>query len=317
MLGKYILSSRIVADHYMSKDSDVVGSANNSNDIGASVIIRTLNEAHYLPKCLKCLQNQKTDMPIEIILVDSGSIDNTIEIARSFGCRIVQIDKNDFSFGRALNIGIRQAQYPIIVAISAHCIPLGRRWLSRLVSPIIQGVADMVYGGQLAPRCTRTSEIGYFNEKFLYMGGIQQKPLLNNGNSAFLRRIWHKRPFDEYLPAQEDMEFALWHMQDNAARLYYARQAKVVHYHNDRNKTLFDRLYRELSVEFYLGQKTALRLISFLISVPACILQDLAFAHSRGVMLGAAKGILAFRAVQVAAYFHAYRTHVKFVSRRA
>ena len=287
-----------------------------SDIVGVSIIIRTLNEAQYLPWCLQQLQAQKCNIPREIIVVDSGSSDGTVEIAMSYGCRIVRIEKIYFSFGRALNMGICDARFPIIIAISAHCIPLGGNWLNRLIKPILQGDADMVYGGQLAPKCTRSSEISYFHEKFSRMSGIQQEPLMNNGNSAFLRRIWLKRQFEEALPAQEDMEFALWHMKNSKAKLYYARQAKVVHYHNDRNKTLFNRLYRELCVEFYLGQKTTRKMIVFFLSVPACILMDLGFARKKGVMLEAAKGVVAFRAVQMGAYIHAYRTYDRFATRR-
>ena len=282
--------------------------------IGASIVIRTLNEARFLPVCLKQIDEQEIDIPFEIILVDSGSSDCTIRIGKSFGCRIIEIERKDFSFGRALNMGISQARWPIIVAISAHCIPVSKHWLSHLVEPIREGVAEMVYGSHIAPKYTRSSEISYFQEKYSQRSGLKIRPLMNNGNSAFLRIIWEARPFDERLSAQEDMEFSLWHMTKNSFRLYYIRSAMVEHHHNDKNKTLFRRLYRELSVEFYLGQKTFGEMALFFLLVPVYIVTDLVVAHRKGVMIRAAKGILGFRAIQSVAYIYAFRTHIHFVT---
>lgn len=284
---------------------------------GVSVVIRSLNEAKLLPQCLGQIQLQQINLPVEVILVDSGSTDGTLAIAESFGCKVICIAQADFSFGRSLNVGIEQAAFSIVVAVSAHCIPAGKRWLERLVTPLLVGTSQMVYGSQLAGRGSRSSEINYFHEKFSRLSGLKTKPLLNNGNSAFLRQLWAIRPFNEQLPAQEDMEFALWHMIHSQAKLYFCSQAKVLHYHNDRNKTLFKRIYRELSVEFYLGQNSLSQMLAFFVMVPFFIGKDLTTSYKKGVARRALKGIFAFRAVQAAAYLQAFRTHQQFVLGRA
>ena len=64
-----------------------------------SVVIRTLNEERYLPELLESIKAQKSErFSVEVVLVDSGSTDNTLMIAESFGARIVHIAKRDFSF---------------------------------------------------------------------------------------------------------------------------------------------------------------------------------------------------------------------------
>ena len=45
------------------------------------------------------------NLEVETVLIDSGSTDRTLEIAREFNCKITYIDKSDFSFGRSLNMG--------------------------------------------------------------------------------------------------------------------------------------------------------------------------------------------------------------------
>jgi len=54
-----------------------------------SIIIPTLNEEKYLPRLLKSIKNQDYKGDFEIIVADNGSKDKTREIAKSFGCKIV------------------------------------------------------------------------------------------------------------------------------------------------------------------------------------------------------------------------------------
>jgi glycosyltransferase involved in cell wall biosynthesis len=67
--------------------------------VPVSVVIPALEEEKYLPNCLKSLLNG-TAVPDEIIVVDSGSRDRTVEIARSFGCRVLYSPRGEFLWGR-------------------------------------------------------------------------------------------------------------------------------------------------------------------------------------------------------------------------
>lgn len=280
---------------------------------GITVVIRALNEEGLLGTCLDAIARQDVDLPVEVVLVDSGSIDRTVAIAHESGCRVLHIGSGDFSFGRALNLGVRHARYTMVVSVSAHCIPVGSTWLRNLIQPLTDGRACMAFGCQRASPASRTSEINYFSLKYGQISGPVTLPLMNNGNSAFLRSLWECQPFDEQLPAQEDMDFCLRHMQREGRRLFYISDAVVIHHHNDRNRTLYRRLYTELAVEFYLGQRTAWQLALFLLGTPLYLWQDLNASRKKGVMLKALKGIIAFRAVQAAAYWQASRSFVDFV----
>ena len=87
-----------------------------------SIVIRTLNEERYLPKVLTAIHAQKNLFgPTEIIIVDSGSTDKTIEIAESFHCKILEISPESFTFGKALNIGFERRRAkslsPLVVTV--------------------------------------------------------------------------------------------------------------------------------------------------------------------------------------------------------
>ena len=83
-----------------------------------SVIIRTFNEERYLPGLLEAIRRQRYQ-DFELINVDSGSYDRTIEIAQEHDCRLLRIDSKDFTFGYSLNVGIESAQGGFAAIVSA------------------------------------------------------------------------------------------------------------------------------------------------------------------------------------------------------
>jgi len=83
-----------------------------------SVIIPTLQEEKYIEKTL--LNLQKVTTPIEVIVVDGGSRDNTVEIARRFTDKVYSIRKRGISRGR--NYGVKRANGDILVFLDSDVI---------------------------------------------------------------------------------------------------------------------------------------------------------------------------------------------------
>ena len=79
--------------------------------ISVAIIIRTFNEGEYLELVIQSILQQKVDdFNFYIIVVDSGSTDNTLEIAKRYNAIIINISKEDFTYGYALNIGLEYAK---------------------------------------------------------------------------------------------------------------------------------------------------------------------------------------------------------------
>ena len=96
----------------------------------ASIVIRTLNEARHLDDLLRAIAGQHCPgLDWEVVIVDSGSSDGTLEIAARHPCKLVHITRQEFSFGRSLNRGCEAAAGDILVMISGHCVPVDSGWL--------------------------------------------------------------------------------------------------------------------------------------------------------------------------------------------
>ena len=198
-----------------------------------SIVIRTLNEQKYLDELLSQARKQKTNHNIEIVIIDSGSTDKTLEIAKSHNCKITYIPKDKFTFGRSLNMGSEYATGDILVYISGHCIPASDSWLDNLIKPITENIAQYTYGSQIGRDTTKFSERRLFDKYFPSRSKIPQDDFFcNNANSAISREIWKKYTFDEELTGLEDMELSK-RLYKDGGKIAYIAEASVYHIHDE------------------------------------------------------------------------------------
>ncbi len=109
-----------------------------------SVVIRAYNEAAHIGRLLEGLFRQ-TLHDVEIILVDSGSTDSTVDLAAAAGADVLHIPPAEFTFGRSLNLGLAAAASDLVVIASAHVHPVYPDWLEHLLEAIFRptGCADL------------------------------------------------------------------------------------------------------------------------------------------------------------------------------
>ncbi|HPO57683.1 MAG TPA: glycosyltransferase family A protein, partial [Anaerolineaceae bacterium] len=105
-----------------------------------SIVIRAYNEEKHIGRLLDGIM-QQTVKDVQIILVDSGSTDATMAIARRYPVEVVTIRPQEFTFGRSLNLGISHARAEVVVMASAHVYPVYPDWLERLLRHALRSAA--------------------------------------------------------------------------------------------------------------------------------------------------------------------------------
>ncbi len=213
----------------------------------ASIIIRAKNEAHDIEDTLDRVFTQQGVTGFEVIVVDSGSSDGTLDIVRRTPATLIEIEPASFTYGRALNLGVKAASGDICVSLSAHSLPAHARWLANLLSPFADPSIGGVYGREL-PRENAT----LFELFGMRLSGVMsEKPrrqesdmMFSNRNGAFRRTLVVEHPFDEKIPGAEDLAWADW-IQRNGWAVWYEPTAPVYHSHGESLPRLLRRIIND------------------------------------------------------------------------
>jgi len=142
---------------------------------------------------------------IEVVVVDNESTDDSVEVAREFGAKIVSIAKSSFTYGRALNLGLREATSEICVILSAHSLPLGVSFIRECLKPFenkMVAAVRCVYAGKGAD-LTRWMEPQMLD---LSADFVSKGPLASG--CAIRRKVWEEIPFNEEAVAAEEKIWA-------------------------------------------------------------------------------------------------------------
>jgi glycosyltransferase involved in cell wall biosynthesis len=209
-----------------------------------SVVIRSRNECRNLDYCLGKLAQQ--DIENEVIIVDSHSEDDTRKIAKIHNCKIIQCE--DFTYGKALNEGIKASKGEYIGIMSGHCFPTKKNFLRVLQENLkIKKIAG-AYARQVPHKDTNPLEFRNFIYTYRLEPAIQKKcPFFNNAASMVRRDIWDDVKFDEEVKAQEDIIWAI-EVQKLGYAIAYEPEAIVEHLHEEDTNETVQRYIKEYHV---------------------------------------------------------------------
>lgn len=105
---------------------------------GVSIIIPTYNGGDLFVRCLEGIKKQNYAGNVELIVVDSGSSDDSVEVARRFGATVSCIPSETFHHARTRNKSLSQAHFDKIVYFVQDAIPESTQWLQQLCTAIDQ-----------------------------------------------------------------------------------------------------------------------------------------------------------------------------------
>jgi glycosyltransferase involved in cell wall biosynthesis len=117
-----------------------------------TIAIPVLDGARYLDEVLGAVRAQRTDREVELLIVDSGSTDGSLEIAESHGATIHRIDRTEFSHGGTRNRMMAMAKGEHVAFITQDATPAHERWLAALLEGFEQAADVALVFGPHDPR---------------------------------------------------------------------------------------------------------------------------------------------------------------------
>ncbi len=233
----------------------------------ASVIIPTKNPGPVFTRVLPAVLDQETAFPFEVLIVDSGSTDGTVEYVgrmRDDRVRLHSIDSKSFGHGRTRNLGISMTSGEYAVLITHDATPADKHWLAALVEAAeADGEVAGVFGRHLAypdasPFTRRELELHFSGfascpqvrlddpDRYAADPGYRQFLHFFSDNNALIRRsVWEKIPY----PDVDFAEDQIWAQRiiEAGYRKAYAHDAAVFHSHDyslaERLQRSFDESY--------------------------------------------------------------------------
>lgn len=198
-------------------------------DLAVSLVIPIKNEEESLPALLESVRRQ-TRPPEEVILVDGGSTDRTVALARALteeDQRFRVLEAGEATPGRGRNVGISAASHGWIALTDAG-IRLEPTWLERLMAAVAKEPGlDVVYGNMepiVSTRFERMAALAYLPPKQVRSTGSIRGPFIA---SALLRKtVWEAVDGFPDLRAAEDLIF-MERIQTRGFRIGWAPAATV------------------------------------------------------------------------------------------
>lgn len=240
----------------------------------ASVLIPVKNGGALLGDVLDAVRNQKTDWPFEILVVDSGSTDGSVELARSRGVNVFTIPPEEFRHGKTRNLLAARSSGEFLVFLTQDAKPASQQWLASLVDGCdadasvagafgphrahpearhvthreleahFSGFGSELNFSRLEDRLRFDSDPGY--RQFLHF--------FSSNNSCIRRSVWQKLPLPDVAFA-EDQTWALEAIKAGYAKAYVPT-AMVFHSHDFGVWETFQRNFDEArSFERYFGYR--------------------------------------------------------------
>jgi rhamnosyltransferase len=242
-----------------------------------SIVIPVKNGGKWLGSLLPRLMEQRLADRSEIIVIDSGSTDDSLDILREYPVRLISIPPESFSHGGTRNLGVRQARGKYVVLTVQDAVPAGDDWLDLLLEGFVDGDVAGVCGQQIVRRDKAMNPVQWFRpvsepgisrysfarpDDFLRLPPAEKRKIcaFDNVNAMYLREALLKVPFQE-IGFAEDIQWAKDALL-NGYTIVFHYGARVYHYHYETKEYTYKRTFTELYYLYrilgYIGEDSSL-----------------------------------------------------------
>lgn len=237
--------------------------ASASDKATASVLILTRNEARNIGPCLDAVFSQEWPSQLEVVLIDSESSDQTVEIARRYPLQLYRLAAESFHHARTRNLAAELAQGEYLVYLAADALPCSRGWLGALLRNFDDSAVGAVYGRHV-PRPDASIErqgvlATMYSDTRLVKSAANRAELgyryyhFSTVNCAIRKQVWQQARFPQNINVCEDVAIAA-RILDAGGKIVYEPEAAVYHSHDFSSLQLFRRyfdlgvVYRRLNI---------------------------------------------------------------------
>jgi glycosyltransferase involved in cell wall biosynthesis len=213
--------------------------------VKCSVVVPAHNAGRTIGECVLAVFSQSLPSEdYELIVVDDGSTDRTVAIARELGARV--ISRPPLGIASARNAGAQAARADLIVFLDADCLPK-LDWLAEMIRPFADSAVAAVQGAyssdqtELMPRLIQAE----CEDTYSRLEAYPSTDVVYGFSAAFRRRVLTGAAgFDSAFAVGDDLELS-YRLAKSGQRLVFNARARVYHQHGGSLGRYFERSVRD------------------------------------------------------------------------
>lgn len=237
-----------------------------------TVIVRTFNSDWVVDQALASLMKQK-NVEIELMIVDSGSTDKTLDIVSQYKHTFIAIKPGTYFPGKVLNQAVSEANTEVVVFINSDVVLLDDCAIEKLISPLKEANIMASFGRQVV-RPEADLWVRHDYERAFPADG--EKPDWMHYSlpiAAMKKEAWKIQPFYTDAWGSEDTHWGV-QIKDKGYDIVYVKEATAMHSHNYTLKQLASRRRIEGEADVYIYPKKTVSLWQTFLSFGASFLRE-------------------------------------------